>query len=125
MKKECTFTMSENLALTGGVSKNGTGSNSCRRAGGTGCGPKKAEAAQKAKEIAAKADREGTAAVKEAAERAAAELWTLAKSAEEKSAAESEKIREAAREEMDSLRSHAEDRLEEAADRIVERIVNG
>ena len=56
---------------------------------------------------------------------AAAELWTLAKSAEEKSAAESEKIREAAREEMDSLRSHAEDRLEEAADRIVERIVNG
>ena len=73
----------------------------------------------------AKADREGTAAVKEAAERAAAELWTLAKSAEEKSAAESEKIREAAREEMDSLRSHAEDRLEEAADRIVERIVNG
>ena len=86
---------------------------------------KKAEAAQKAKEIAAKADREGTAAVKEAAERAAAELWTLAKSAEEKSAAESEKIREAAREEMDSLRSHAEARLEEAADRIVERIVNG
>ena len=63
--------------------------------------------------------------MKEAAERAAAELWTLAKSAVVKSAAESEKIREAAREEMDSLRSHAEDRLEEAADRIVERIVNG
>ena len=52
-------------------------------------------------------------------------FFEWAKSAEEKSAAESEKIREAAREEMDSLRSHAEDRLEEAADRIVERIVNG
>ena len=45
---------------------------------------KKADAAQKAKEITAKADKEGNAAVKEAAERAAAELWTLAKSAEEK-----------------------------------------
>ena len=52
-------------------------------------------------------------------------FFEWAKSAEEKSAAESEKIREAAREEMDSLRSHAEARLEEAADRIVERIVNG
>ena len=86
---------------------------------------KKADAAQKAKEITAKADKEGNAAVKEAAERAAAELWTLAKGEEEKSAAESEKIRDAARKEMDSLRSLAENRLEEAADRIVERIVNG
>ena len=63
--------------------------------------------------------------MKEASERAAAELWTLAKNAEEKSAAESEKIRHAAREEMDALRTLAENRLEEAADRIVERIVNG
>ena len=86
---------------------------------------KKAEAAQKAKEIAAAADTEGRSAVKEATERAAAELWDLAKKAEEKSAAESEKIREAAREEMDALRNLAENRLEEAADRIVERIVNG
>ena len=52
-------------------------------------------------------------------------FFEWAKSAEEKSAAESEKIREAARKEMDSLRSLAENRLEEAADRIVERIVNG
>ena len=86
---------------------------------------KKAEAAQKAKEIAAAADAEGRSAVKEATERAAAELWDFAKKAEEKSAAESEKIRGADREEMDALRNHAENRLEEAADRIVERIVNG
>ena len=52
-------------------------------------------------------------------------FFEWAKSAEEKRAAEREKIREAAREGMEYLRSHAEDRLEEAADRIVERIVNG
>ena len=86
---------------------------------------KKAEAAQKAKEIAAAAEAEGRTAVKDAAERAAVELWDIAKKAEEKSAAESEKIRQAARKEMDALRNHAENRLEEAASRIVERIVNG
>jgi V/A-type H+/Na+-transporting ATPase subunit G/H len=85
----------------------------------------KAEAAQKAKDIASAAEAEGQAAVKEASERAAAELWKLADKAKEESAAESEKIREAVQEEINALRSQAESRLEKAADRIVERIVNG
>ena len=55
----------------------------------------------------------------------AVEATEVEKAADERIAADSERIRSETKAELDALRSRAETRLGDAAEKIVERIVNG
>ena len=86
---------------------------------------RKAEAAVRARALVKTAEEEGLKAVAAAAERAAAELDGIAGIAAENSRQAAEVFRKATEKEKDALRSAAEDRLDKAAECILERIVNG
>ena len=85
----------------------------------------KAEAAVRAKALVKTAEEEGLKAVAAAAERAAAEIDGIGKTAAENSRQAAKVFRETTEKEKDALRSAAEARLDKAAERILERIVNG
>ncbi len=86
---------------------------------------RKAEAAQQAKELAAAALARGKDAVKAAQEQARQALLDVEKQADDRIAADTQRIRAETKAAMDELKSRAEARLGEAAEKIVERIVNG
>ncbi len=86
---------------------------------------KKAEAAQQAKRLATIADGEGRQALEDAGKRVEARLRELDEQADDRIRTEAERIREETARELDALRAGAELRLDQAADRIAERIVNG
>ena len=85
----------------------------------------RADALQTAKQLAAQAEADGIAAAKAAAEKAREELRRLSDEAEAKARLETENIRKATAEQVGALRAQAQERLSQAADHIVERIVNG
>ena len=85
----------------------------------------KADAAAEAKRILAGAEAAGREAIEAARRKADEELKKLGVQAEEKAAADVAELQRATEDRKGALRAGAEGRLEEAADKIVERIVNG
>jgi V/A-type H+-transporting ATPase subunit G/H len=84
----------------------------------------KAEADAQAKERLAAAEKAGLAAVDAAVEKAAAELKELQSKADDKARAEAESLSATTENKKASLRARAEDRIDKAAELVVERIVN-
>ena len=86
---------------------------------------RKTEAALEARKLADAARIEGEQVLKDARERAGQKLRELDAEAEDRIRVEAEAIRSDTEKEMSVLRARAEDRLDKAAERIVERIVSG
>lgn len=86
---------------------------------------RKTEAAQEARHLAAVAEAEGEKAVEDAKAAAAARLRELKAEAEIRIRSEKDRVGEEASDEIAMLRSRALERLDAAAEKIVERIVNG
>ena len=85
----------------------------------------KAEALVNAKNSVAMAEEEGKAALAALADKVAAELKEKKAQAQAKAEEEAKAIFALAEKEKDELRKKAESRIDNAADYIVERIVNG
>lgn len=85
---------------------------------------KKAEAQAEAKQIIAAAQRSGAAVVEETRAKAEAEVKTLMAQAEELAARQSKETMAANDAACQAMRTQAEQRLEQAADLIVRRVVN-
>lgn len=85
----------------------------------------KAEALANAKYSVSMADEEGKAALAALAEKVAAELKEKQAQAQVKAEEETQAIFALAEKEKEALRKKAESRIDNAADYIVERIVNG
>ena len=85
----------------------------------------KADAAADAKRILAGAETAGREAIEAARRKAGDELKELGAQAEEKAAAEVAELQRATEDRKGALRAGAESRLDEAAGKIVERIVSG
>lgn len=85
---------------------------------------KKAEAQTEAKQIIAEAHRSGAAMVEEARAEAEAEVKTIMTEAEELAAKQSKETIAANNAACQAMRVQAEERLKQAADLIVRRVVN-
>ena len=86
---------------------------------------RRAEAAGQARQMLSVSESRGKDAVKAALQKAEETLRGVEKEADARIAADADRIRAETNAEMEELRSRAEKRLDEAADKIVERIVNG
>ena len=86
---------------------------------------RKAEAVQQARQLLSSSETRGAEAVKAALQKAEEVLKGVEKEADARIAAEADSIRAETNAEMEALRTRAEKRLGEAAEKIVERIVNG
>ena len=84
----------------------------------------KGEAETTAKERLAEAESAGRQAVDAAADKAAAELKELQAKADDKAKAEACELSATTENKKASLRARAEDRIDKAAELVVERIVN-
>ena len=85
----------------------------------------KAETVQEVKQMTAAAEESGREAVNAARQKAQEVLRDVDRQADERIAADTERIRAETKAAMDELRARAETRLDAAAQKIVERIVNG
>ena len=85
----------------------------------------KAETAQEVKHMTKKAEENGREAVNAARQKAQEALVQIDKEADQRIAEDTERIRAETNAALDELKARAESRLGEAAQKIVERIVNG
>lgn len=85
----------------------------------------KADAVAKAKQLAADAEAAGKAAIEAARARAAEEVAARSAEANAKAEAETKELWNSTENQKAVLRARAESRLDQAAEHIAERIVNG
>ena len=86
---------------------------------------RKAEAVQQARQLLSSSESRGQEAVKAALQKAESVLRDVEKEADARIAANADRIRAETNAEMEALRARAQERLGNAAEKIVERIVNG
>lgn len=86
---------------------------------------RRAEAVQQARQMLSSSENRGKEAVKAALQKAESILRQVNEEADAHIAADAERIRAETDTEIEALRSRAEKRLDDAARKIVERIVNG
>ena len=86
---------------------------------------RKTEAAQQARRLAVLAQGEGEQALEETKKKISAQLQQMESDAEARIRTERERVRGETESELSILRARAEGRLDQAAEKIMERIVSG
>ena len=86
---------------------------------------RKAEAEQAAKKTVAEAERDGKALLESTRTQAEQEVKSLMAQAEQNAAVEIQTVQKQTEQDCQKLKAEAETRLEQAADWIVRRVVNG